>query len=316
MPVTASIIICTCNRADDLRQTLASLSHLHVSEDVTAEVIVVDNASTDHTADVVRSCELPAFSVHYVHEARRGKGNAYNAGIAAAQGEILLFTDDDVRLPPEWIDGMCAPIVSGKADAVAGAVKIAPHLERPWMTAKHRAALASTEYLNRESPQELVAANMAFSRKVLSHVPCFDAELGPGALGFSEDTLFAQQLLKAGLVLTSAFDMVAEHHPDQSRLLRASYLERAEKQGRSSAYIYYHWHHRTVAHPYLALLRHQFTLSYLRAKRRHELTKEGCPEWEMALLEAVHFCKQYLIERKRTRNYEKHGLRKVNACQL
>ena len=57
--VTVSIIICTCSRAEDLRQTLASLSTVCVPEEFDAEVIVVDNASADNTAQVVQACRLP-----------------------------------------------------------------------------------------------------------------------------------------------------------------------------------------------------------------------------------------------------------------
>jgi len=50
----------------------------------------------------------------------------------------LLFSDDAVRFPPDWIVPRIAPIVAGRADAVAGGVRLAPPLLRPWMGSTRR----------------------------------------------------------------------------------------------------------------------------------------------------------------------------------
>ena len=136
--IAVSVIICTYNRAADLAQTLNSLRDVALPSTGDAELVVVDNGSTDDTAKVARSFSRPGLRVRYVHEPRRGKGHAYNAGIAAAEGQVLLFSDDDMRFPREWIEGMGGPIFAGEADAVAGGIRIARHLERPWMEKMHR----------------------------------------------------------------------------------------------------------------------------------------------------------------------------------
>src|SRR5258708_4953396 len=97
-----SILICTRNHAASLRETLHSLAQVHLPETLSCELIVVDNGSTDDTAAVVRSSAFPQIPVRYLHEPRPGKGHAYNTGLAEARGNILLFTDDDVRLPRQW----------------------------------------------------------------------------------------------------------------------------------------------------------------------------------------------------------------------
>ena len=126
-----SIIICTCNRSDDLRQTLDAIGRLTIPNGYQCDLTVVDNASADGTADMIKSFTLGNMPLRYLLEPRRGKGYAYNAGIAATSGDILLFTDDDVRPPDDWLLGMCGPILSGDADAVAGGLRLAPHLHRP-----------------------------------------------------------------------------------------------------------------------------------------------------------------------------------------
>src|SRR5206468_1126302 len=117
---SVSIIICTRDRAAHLRQTLESIARVRIPDGWQLELIVVDNASVDETAQVIRECRMPGMPVRYLHEPRRGKGHALNTGIAAARGEILLLTDDDVRPGRDWIGAMCEPILAGKADAVGG----------------------------------------------------------------------------------------------------------------------------------------------------------------------------------------------------
>src|SRR5688572_15573077 len=203
-----SILICTRDRADDLRQTLDAIGQVRVREEITAEVIVIDNASADQTSNVANRAILAnAIPVRCVTESRPGKGYAYNRGMAAARGDVLLFTDDDVRPPTDWIEGMCGPILRGEADAVAGGVRLAPHLERPWLTDFLRVWVACTDGIDSDHPTSMVGANMAFSRKVLERVPAFDPELGPGALGFDDEAMFAWQLLEAGYRLLAAPDV-------------------------------------------------------------------------------------------------------------
>lgn len=63
------------------------------------EIIVVDNASTDRTAEIAHS----RLGVRVVHEARRGVNCARQTGLECATGEILVYVDADTRLSPAWI---------------------------------------------------------------------------------------------------------------------------------------------------------------------------------------------------------------------
>jgi glycosyltransferase involved in cell wall biosynthesis len=311
MPVV-SIIICTCNRAEHLRQTLAAMASIYVPQSMPTELIVVDNASTDDTAEVARQCQMPNMPVRYVHEPRRGQCYARNTGIAAAQGQVFLFTDDDVRPPKNWIKGMCGPILSGKAQAAAGSITMAPHLRRPWMKPQHHAWLLEYDFSKVEFPHVMIGANMAFSRAVIEKVPEFDTELGPGALGFSDDLLFSLQVETAGFPIVGTDDATVVHHFDPSRLQRSDLLSRAEKEGRVAAYLSHHWLHGTMRFSILRLLKHRIELSIWRFfhPRLCALT-EGCTEAELQLVHDVHFQEQYKIEAARPRNYDKRGLVKL-----
>ena len=307
-PVVVSVIICTCNRAEPLRLTLEALARVSVPEDLPAELIVVDNGSADGTAEVVRNCDL-TFPVKYAFEPRRGKGYAYNRGMAEASGEIFLFTDDDVRPPPDWLAGMCRPILAGQADAVQGGVAIPKALLRPWMEPLHRAWMASTDALDPNDPPALIGANMAFSREVLRSVPAFDSELGPGALGFCDETLFSLQLKESGGRIAAAYATEVEHHFDASRLTRENFLKRADGQGRSQAYMAYHWLHQDVPDAAVRLRRRSLRLLLRRWKYRAECAgPEGAPGWELNLVSEIAYCRQFLTEMRRPRLYDRLGL--------
>jgi len=109
--------------------------------------------------------------------------------------------------------------------------------------------------------------------------------------------------------LLSAFDVVVEHHFDESRLLREYWLESAEKMGRSDAYWTHHWEHDDIEKPELQLAGAEQRLSEWRREHVDECrVSEGMCEDELALVRDVSFYQQYLIERTRPRNYDQFGL--------
>jgi glycosyltransferase involved in cell wall biosynthesis len=99
--VNATVAICTWNRAALLDATLASIERMRVPDGTSWELLVVDNASTDATASVLdrwRS-RLPLRSVR---ESRQGCSHARNRALDEARGALLVWTDDDVQVEPDW----------------------------------------------------------------------------------------------------------------------------------------------------------------------------------------------------------------------
>ena len=316
---TVSLIICTRNHAVSLRPTLASLAGVTVAPDLAAELIIADNGSTDDTEAVAdgAAAMLPNFAggVQYLFIRTPGQCFARNAGLAAARGEVILFTDDDLRFPPEWLESVCRPILENRTDAMVGGVRLAPELERPWMTGNHRSWLACTDNIDSKNPW-LVGANHAFHRRVLEKVPAYDTELGPGRLGFGDDTLFGEQLREAGYRIGANLSVCVTHHPDADRILRKSYLSSADKMGRSLAYRAYHWYHEEHLGAALQGAKNQLLLAVRRAQRRGEWERagwpsaEGMPFWEMHYVQFCAFYDQWQKETQRPRLYEKRGLKK------
>lgn len=236
MKRSVSIIICTKDRAESLRLTLASLAAVEVPEGFQVELIVVDNGSVDGTRAVVQAASLGTTPARYVHEARKGVSVAKNTGVAASTGEWLLFSDDDLRFPRNWIAAMCAPLFDGTVDAVQGGIRIAPHLERPWLKGALRIWVAAVEDPVR-APEGLVGANMAIRRSALRDVGGFDPRLGPGASGFFDDTAVGWALTRAGRKIAYIPEVFVEHHFSKDRLGVRSYLDIARRMAVSYAVV-------------------------------------------------------------------------------
>ncbi len=303
-----SIIITTRNRAQFLRDSLEALRQVFVPREIETELLIVDNGSTDDTTKVARSVSIPGIGIRYLSEPQPGQTRARNRGIRAAAGEVIAFLDDDVRPCPGWLAEMAETVARHSPCGVAGGVTLAPHLLRSWMTPLHRSWLASTEWLDQQDPRGMVGANMAFSRDVLARVPGFDLELGPGALGFGDEQLFALQLLEAGFRIVPRFGVCVEHHFDPGRLMRNSWLDAARKRGRALAYRGHHWEHWTSRWARARYILAAVRLSLFRRTHSMPADQEGCSEHELNLEFENALYRAHLHERRRPRNYSFHGL--------
>jgi glucosyl-dolichyl phosphate glucuronosyltransferase len=308
--LSISVIISTRNRASELRQTLAALGQVKIRADWQAELIVVDNASTDETAEVVQSAEIANMKPTYLYEGTQGKSNALNAALRYTRGEIILFIDDDVFVPEDWVEQMVTAFRQSRADAVVGKIVLSDEVARPWLGPLHRWWLAAPDDQADETV-ELIGANMGFLRSVLKRVPKFDPELGPGKLGFGEETLFGKQLVEAGFKLKYAPNAVVVHRPSELRLRRRDWLNTARKKGHQAAYLLYHWEHNDIRTPRIKWFRCLLKLHLRRIiERAPSLDSEGASTWEMNYVQNVETCRWFCIERRRPRNYARRGLKK------
>ena len=105
MTVTsASVIVCTYNRATLLREALASFATMTLPAECEVEIIVVDNNSTDSTPNVIaEAARRSPVRIVSLHETSQGKSFALNRGFQAARGDIVALTDDDVWPDREWL---------------------------------------------------------------------------------------------------------------------------------------------------------------------------------------------------------------------
>lgn len=102
------------------RRTIDVLLHKVRAVPIDKEIIVVDGASEDGTAEILRE-EAKVHGTQVIFQKkRRGRGHALKAGIARARGRIIIFQDADLELDPNDYPDLIAPIVDGKCDVVFG----------------------------------------------------------------------------------------------------------------------------------------------------------------------------------------------------
>ena len=120
---SATILICTYNRAPLLRETLAAMQRMKGPDNCSVDIIVVDNNSTDNTPVVVRQAAATSrFPIVLLQERRQGKSFALNTGLAAATGDVLALTDDDVLPSHDWLARMVDDFRIEKVNFVFGKV--------------------------------------------------------------------------------------------------------------------------------------------------------------------------------------------------
>ena len=104
-----TVAICTWNRAALLRQTLEQMTALTIPADVTWELLVVDNNSNDETAVVIGEF-VNRLPIRALLESTPGLSNARNTAVAAARGEYILWTDDDVLVDRTWLSAYATAV--------------------------------------------------------------------------------------------------------------------------------------------------------------------------------------------------------------
>jgi glucosyl-dolichyl phosphate glucuronosyltransferase len=226
--MNASIIVCTYNRAESLRETLRAIRAQQVDPGCAWEVIVVNNNSVDHTAEVIAKAQRDWPLLRSEFEPEQGLSHARNRGISTARGRILLFTDDDVLPEPDWMEKILAGLESHGADACGG--YIAPIWEASppeWLTERFYGFLAvrtgrSDDYVI-ESPSDApFGANMAFQRTVFEKVGRFDTNRGRkgNVLASGEDGDMFERILAAGLKVVFLGSARVHHKVEAFRLTK------------------------------------------------------------------------------------------------
>ncbi len=132
-----SIIIPVYNEFHTFEQVLERVQRAPLPAGCEKEIVVVDDGSTDGTAQVFCECARSGAVVGYRREVNAGKGTALRAGFALASGDILLIQDGDLEYDPNDYARLIEPILQGTADVVYGSRFRG---STNGMTARHRLA--------------------------------------------------------------------------------------------------------------------------------------------------------------------------------
>jgi dolichyl-phosphate beta-glucosyltransferase len=138
--VRLSVVVPTYNKASRIAASLEAVAAYLAAKPFTAEIVVVDDGSSDGTAAAARAA-LAGRLPHRVlgREKNLGKGASVREGVLAAAGEVILFCDDDLSTPIDELDKALAALEAG-ADVVIGSralpgsdIRVRQRRPREWM---------------------------------------------------------------------------------------------------------------------------------------------------------------------------------------
>lgn len=248
-----SVVICTYNRADLLRETLAALRACTPPEDCDVDIVVVDNNSSDHTGTVVhRAVREPGYPIRHDRELRQGKSYALNHALTLTRADVIALTDDDVLPSADWLVRIVGSFRQDPIQFLFG--KVLPRwgaLPPPELLPKRArdiwGPLALIDY--GEAPTRYqteqfrnlrlpIGANLAVRRDALERVGGWRTDLGrvDNSLVCGEDRELCVRLYRAGLY-EGLYDpgLTVRHYVPAARMSRR-YFRR-----------WYFWHGRTLA---------------------------------------------------------------------
>lgn len=224
-----TVIIPSRDRADRLEGCLRSILACEYPRD-RFEVLVVDNApASDDTRRLVAEV-FAADGVRYVREDAPGSASARNAGLAAGGAEIVVFTDDDVRVDRHWLTETARGFSVDGADCVTGLL-VPLELETPAQVWFEEYGGFSRGYAQRifdlgeHRPADVplypysagifgTGNNMAFRRSVLTDIGDFDPALGNGtpALGGVDSEVLLRTILTGHRIVYQPTSLVWHRH--------------------------------------------------------------------------------------------------------
>lgn len=228
-----SIVVCTRNRANQLVGTLKSLMAMKTGR--AWEAVVVDNASTDGTADVIRAAAEVEPRIRYIREQRVGLGAARDRGWREARSDIISLTDDDCYVAEDYVDAVLAAFQDRPDVGVLGGRIMLFDPEDARVTIDERTFPVEIAPRSFVAAGALKGANLSFRREALHAIGGFDPELGAGTRFPCEDLVAVAAVLWAGF--KGCFDpRPLVHHHHRRRSADVPRLKAGYDQGRGAYY--------------------------------------------------------------------------------
>jgi glucosyl-dolichyl phosphate glucuronosyltransferase len=201
-----SVVMSTYNRCHLLDQDISALLE-QTTNGLQYEIIIVDNNSTDRTAEKIAAYARQDSRIRYVFEGRQGVAYGRNAGIAAAQAGLIAFCDDDVYVANDWVQKMYDTLARYPAAEFVGG-KVVPVWKQPppkWLLS-NMAPLALQDYghqpmrVSMQNARCLVSACLGVRRRALDRAGLFPlaTQRIKDSVGSSEDYEWELEVWKYG----------------------------------------------------------------------------------------------------------------------
>ncbi len=242
LPPRVSVVVCTYNHSQSLLGTLASLAAVEAPPGPGWELVVVDNNSSDDTRAVVeRYFRESQVRGRYVFEGRQGLSAARNCGMRAARGEIVAFTDDDVKVGPDWVRRLQEAFDANPAvGMVCGRTELYRETLHPLGVRTSREARL---YVHPAQPVGVgIGNNMAIRMDVVRRIGEFDVTLGAGTrMAAAEDSDYIYRVLRAGLPVLYCPDAVVYHDHDRVTEAQVRRIQLNYRRGCGALYVKHIW---------------------------------------------------------------------------
>jgi len=200
MSIKISAVICTFNRADLLSAALESLCHQTLSADF-YEILVVDNASTDNTADVVQACQEknPDHFIRLLYEAKQGLSSARNRGWQESRGQYVAYIDDDCKVPAQWLMEAVDIIRHVSPGMFGGPYYAFYNSPKPaWFKDEYGSYTITNQAGKLPPDQYLCGGNLFILKDILQAAGGFDPQLGMAgkSVAYGEETALIRWVRK------------------------------------------------------------------------------------------------------------------------
>lgn len=236
--IDVSVVVCTRNRSASLDRLLSSLDTQILPAAVLPEIVLVDNGSSDGTAELVAEfAKRAVLPVRYTWEERPGVAVARNCGVREAKGEWIAFIDDDETADTLWLFELLNAAKASGVDVVGGRLALAvdPQLER-------RLAGTARKHLDETFARSRFdrafnycgpgTGNVLIRRRVFERIGLFAEELPVRG----EDQDFFRRARAAGVSIATADRALVLHHLPLDRLTPDALHRVARTNGQSLAY--------------------------------------------------------------------------------
>lgn len=254
-----SVVIATRNRAHAigacLNSVAAALAH---AAPLDAEIIVVDNGSSDQTSPIVRAwANTAGVPLHHLFEPKPGLSRAHNRALLAAQGELLAFTDDDCRLTTNYVTDLLRHFEADTEPVLRGGrIELGDPFDLPLTIRTTPDPILWNRRLNSARHQPITGiingCNMTMTRTIVEKLGPFDERFGPGSVngsGGDSDYLFRAYL--AGFTLAYVPDMAVVHWHGRKTAAEGRKLLQGYLIGTGALYARYAPTHFNLCRPFI-----------------------------------------------------------------
>jgi len=225
--IRVSVVVPTRNRPDQIGPCVASIL---ANQSPGFELVVVDQSDDDSSRRALEPY-LQDARLRYEASGSRGAAAARNAGIALARAPLLAFTDDDCRVPADWVMQIAGVFdADPRADVLFGRVAIPEELKGVGFAADYEPNQRVYQGAYPKATDNWgIGANMSVRRSVFDRVGAFDTLLGPGAtFKAGEEVDLAIRAIAAGCKIVNPVEVTLLHlgvrEGDAARGLLLGYL--------------------------------------------------------------------------------------------